>query len=248
MSCFSLAKPRIFDSLIAIFAVVVMTHHGIAQNSEAHPTLLVKKCDDFAISGRGDHATWNATKWVSMTQLDSSVNRYATRFKIQYSNTGVYVLFHGIDRKITTQNFKDFESIFNGDVFEVFFHPDPRVPVYYEYEVNALSKELILAISNLSGQSFQAWTPKKSLIKKLVHVDNGSPAINASITSWSAEIYFPFDALAIIPKVPPIAGTEWHANFCRLDYDTGKMIKWSFSPDIKTSFHELDAFYTIKFE
>ena len=226
--------------------IVVNIECACAQG--ASPSLLVRKCDDFAINGKGDQPEWSNTSWAPLTQIDSSNLRYPTRFKILYSSTGIYVLFSGTDKKITTKDFKDFESIFNGDVFEVFFHPDPAVPVYYEYEVNAMGRELILAISNLTGHNFQSWIPKRSPVKKMVDIKGGSQAINADIESWSAEIYFPFGALGILPHVPPLKGDEWHANFCRLDYDSGKMVKWSYSPNIKTSFHELEAYYTIKFE
>lgn len=234
-------------SFVLLVAIVVGSFSCACAQGHSSP-LIVHKCDDFAINGKGDQSAWAGTDWVALTKLDSSDLRYPTRFKIIYSSTGIYVLFTGTDKKITTKDFKDFESIFNGDVFEVFFHPDPTVPVYYEYEVNAMGRELILAISNLTGQNFQSWIPKRSSVKKMVDIKGGPQAINADIESWSAEIYFPFGALGILPHVPPSKGNEWHANFCRLDYDSGKMVKWSFSPNIKTSFHELEAFYTIKFE
>jgi len=46
---------------------------------------------------------------------------------------------------------------------------------------------------------------------------------------------------------PPSSGTTWNANFYRLDYDSGKMIKYSWMP-IDHSFHEFEKFKPIKFE
>ncbi|MEO5979474.1 MAG: carbohydrate-binding family 9-like protein [Chryseolinea sp.] len=234
--------------MLLLATVVANIMCACAQVMKPTYTLFVKQCQDFTINGKGDNHVWSQVPWIPLVQLDSSNTRYRSEFKILYSPTGIYVVFNGNDNKITTMDYKDFDPIFNGDVFEVFFHPDPSVNVYYEYEVNAMGKEFILAISNLSGHDFQSWIPKRTTVKKMVDVKGGAQTVDADIKSWSAEIFFPFAALGILPHTPPSKGSEWHANFCRLDYDSGKMVKWSFTPNIKTSFHELGTFYTIKFD
>ena len=221
--------------------------------SGENPTIVVRKCADFTITGKGNDTEWSKTEWHQLTKLDNDGKTNATRFKILYSSTGIYVLFQGDDEKITTKSYKDFESIFNGDVFEVFFHPNPEVKVYFEYEVNHLGKELILAISSINGK-FSSWIPRhnegvhRTGIQKMVDVVGGSKEIGSTISSWSAEIFFSYNGLGLLPEVPPTSGTIWNANFCRLDYDTGSMIKWSWTPSIDKSFHELDKFRSIKFE
>jgi len=220
--------------------------------STANELLLVKACVDFPIDGNGDHAEWNKATWNKLTKLDAGSEAYETEFKILHSSTGIYVLFHGVDTKISTQSYQDYEDIFNGDVFEVFFHPDPTTPVYFEYEVNPLDKELVLSISRESGRMV-SWIPwhhsaDNGIVRKKVSIDGGAKQIGSSIKSWSAEIFFPYGSLGLLPSVPPGRGSVWNANFCRLDYDTGNMIKWSWSPSIKSSFHELEAFQSIRFE
>lgn len=213
--------------------------------------LPVKACVDFSITGSGDNSEWNKATWNRLTKLDEGSEAYETLFKILHSSTGIYVLFQGVDTKITTQSYQDYEAIFNGDVFEVFFHPDPTVPVYFEYEVNPLDKELVLCISRQSGRmnSWIPWHrgPENGIVQKKVSID-GEKQVGSSIKSWKAEIFFPYGSLGLLPGVPPEPGSLWNANFCRLDYDTGTMIKWSWSPSIKSSFHELEAFLSIRFE
>lgn len=215
--------------------------------------LIVRKCSDFTVTGKGDNAKWIKAAWNSLIKLDSGGRNYASSFKILYSNTGIYVLFSGEDDKITTRDYKDFDAIYNGDVFEVFFHPNPRTPVYFEYEINQLRKELILMLSRSTDQ-ISPWAPKypaaedRRPVKRMVDVVGGKIEVGASIKYWTAEVFFPYSVLGLLPGVPPGSGTIWNANFCRLDYDSGKMIKYSYSPGIQTSFHELDKFLSIKFE
>lgn len=212
--------------------------------------LLVRKCPDFNLTGKGDNHEWSRTEWNYLTKLDSGSKIYKSKFKILYSAKGIYVLFNGDDDKISTQYDKDFEDLFKADVFEVFFHTEPETPVYFEYEINQLNKELVLLVTNTNGK-FHGWIPwhyeKERRIKKMVNVVGGKKIANAKITSWSAELFFPFELITALGNVPPTSGTHWNANFYRLDYDSGKMIRWAWGP-VQNSFHELEKFRPIKFE
>lgn len=216
--------------------------------SAANP-LPVKHCNDFAITGKGENTEWNKTSWVILQQLDTG-KLYESRFKVMYSSTGIYVLFSGEDEKITSNFRNDFDNLFNADVFEVFFHPDPATPLYFEYEISPLNKELVLLIPNLNGRAY-GWTPwhytGERKVKKNVNIKGGAMEPGAAIHSWSAELFFPYSLLNPLPNNPPASGTIWNANFCRLDYDTGRMIKWSWSP-VESSFHEFKKFRSIRFE
>jgi hypothetical protein len=162
-----------------------------------------------------------------------------------YADSGVYVLFSGLDKKITSPYKNDFEDLFRADVFEVFFHPEPSTPIYLEYEINAYNAELVLLVPNLSKKTF-GWAPwkytgKKKVIKKVqVHKQNNE------MYKWTAELYFPFKLFIPLQNLDVKKGTCWNANFYRLDYDDTKMIKWAWSPIVK-SFHEFEKYGVIQF-
>ncbi|MBL7697367.1 MAG: carbohydrate-binding family 9-like protein [Chitinophagaceae bacterium] len=214
---------------------------------------IVKKCNDFEIDGKGSGKEWDKAEWQTFTALMQADPRHETKSKVIYSEKGIYVLFSGQDEKITTKDYKQFGEIYEGDVFEVFFHPKPGLPQYFEYEINHLGKELILTLSRAKGGAV-AWAPwdyeynRRNLIKSKVNISGGKSKIGASITSWTAEIFFPNAIFALMSGTPPQSGDTWNANFCRIDYDTGKPLEWSWSPGIKKSFHELEQFRSIRFE
>ncbi|MES1224544.1 MAG: carbohydrate-binding family 9-like protein [Bacteroidota bacterium] len=212
--------------------------------------LLVHRCNDFIITGKGDNAEWDKTKWTSLTKLNQPGKEYKTKFKILYSAKGIYVLFNSDDEKIGTEYKNDFENLFTADVVEVFFHPEPAQTTYFEYEVSPLEYELVLLILNTNGK-FGSWMPwhyedKKKVIKK-VNIIGGEMKPGASIQSWSAELFFPFQLLSGLLNTPPVSGTRWNANFCRLDYDTGNQVMFSWSP-VRNSFHEFKKYYSLQFE
>jgi hypothetical protein len=70
----------------------------------------------------------------------------------------------------------DFGDLYKGDVFEVFLHTDPKTPMYFEYEMNQLNKELVLLIPNINGRAY-GWLPwryeKDRTVKKMVNVVGG---------------------------------------------------------------------------
>jgi Carbohydrate family 9 binding domain-like len=215
--------------------------------------LSVVQVNDFSINGKGDNAEWDKAKWNNLSKLDTGGRSYESKFKIIYSKTGIYVLFSGEDDMISTKEYNDLESIYNGDVFEIFFLPSPLTPVYFEYEINQMRKELILTLSKTSDQLY-SWAPRypsieeKKPIKKQVNVTGGRAEVGGSIKAWTAEIFLPYTILSLLPNVPPTKGTIWTANFCRLDYDSGKMIKYSWTPTIIKSFHEIEKFQSVRFE
>lgn len=228
--------------------------HGIA-NEVTNPTqepFLVKRCSEFRITGNGDNPEWDKTEWLTLTKLDPEGSDYNSKFKILSSELGIYVLFHGEDDKITTSDYKDMDKIWNGDVFEVFFQPDTQEPVYFEYEVNQFGKQLLLTISN--SKNGVSWIPFNEYNRNTygtinkVEIAGGPQELDGKITSWRAEVFISYKSLELLSQVPPKSGTLWNANFCRLDHDAGKMVKWSWTPTIESSLHELDKFRAIKFE
>jgi len=239
--------------VIISFCFVMSISHTFADLSKQISTdtsLLVHKCNDFTITGKGDNAEWQKSSWVSLNKIDSNGKAYESKFKILYSSSGIYVLFSGQDDKITSRFGNDFDSLFKADVFEVFFHPEISEPMYLEYEVSPLNKELVFLIINRGGK-LGGWMPwhyegNKKIIKNVI-VNGGEMKNGATIQSWTAEIFFPYTILYPLLNVPPVSGARWHANFCRLDYDSGRMVKWAWSP-IKNSFHEFKNYLSLVFE
>lgn len=87
---------------------------------------------------------------------------------------------------------------------------------------------------------------RKQGIEKNQYKRGGMKAY-APIKCWTAELFIPYKLLSVFQNTPPVKGTLWKANFCRLDYDTGKMIKWAWVP-IETSFHETEWYFPLIFE
>ena len=113
--------------------LLVSTTKVLANPVTVQDTLRVNKVLPFEIDGAGSHTNWNNTSWINLIQLDSSSLDYPSKFKILYADSGVYVLFSGLDKKITSPYKNDFEDLFRADVFEVFFS---RLHCFYNTSFN----------------------------------------------------------------------------------------------------------------
>ncbi|HIE95590.1 MAG TPA: hypothetical protein EYQ63_00925 [Fuerstia sp.] len=238
--------------MLTVAAVMVLSGHATAEDAVATdaPRLTVKKCADFKVTGTGDATAWQKVEWVAMNRRPTGEHEYSTRFKMLYSDAGVYVLFDGSDTTLTSTMKEDFLDLWKEDVFECFFWTSEDHPVYFEYEISPLGYELPILVPNLDGR-FLGWRPwnyegtKK--VQKKVSATGGSNESLSAVTGWRAEVFIPYELLKPLCNVPPKSGSHWRANFYRMDYDGGTTTAWDWAR-VGPSFHEFKNFGTLVFE
>ena len=229
----------------ALTALATSNGHALpAQTPADGPRLTVRATTDFEVTGTGDHAAWQPVAWTALSPRQPGGHPYETRLKLLYSNTGLYVLMDATDKKLTATMTEDFMDLWNEDVFEVFLWPDERHPVYFEYEISPLNKELAILVPNFGGQ-FLGWRPwhyeKDRVIRKATSVTGGPKQSGAAIQGWRAEFFIPYALLRPLQNVPPKPGTRWRANFYRMDHDNGTRTQWMWAP-VGGTFHEFQSF------
>jgi hypothetical protein len=237
----------------ALFAAIAVSSGFLAAEEAAStkpPKMIVTRCDDFKVTGTGDADAWQSAEWESLNRRPNGNHDYTARFKMLYSDTGVYVLFDGSDKKLTATMREDFLDLWKEDVFECFFWTDEKHPVYFEYEISPLGYELPILVPNLDGR-FLGWRPwnyeGERRIRKQVSATGGTNTSMSSVNNWRAEVFIPYQLLTPLQNVPPKAGTQWRANFYRVDYDDEKSSGWDWAR-VGPSFHEFNKFGTLIFE
>lgn len=236
--------------VLCTLALTSRYHGGVsAQTEPQRPRLSVKPAQDFEVTGTGDHASWQRAEWVLLQRRQADGLPYDSRFKMLYSDTGLYFLMEGTDRKLTATMNEDFMDLWNEDVFEVFLWTDERYPVYFEYEISPLNKELAILVPNFGGQ-FLGWRPwhyeRDRQTRKATSIMGGPKEPQASIQGWGAEFFIPYAVLKPLQNIPPKPGTRWRANFYRVDYDGGKATQWDWAR-VGPSFHEYQKFGELLF-
>jgi hypothetical protein len=216
----------------------------------AQPVLDVPPCEDFEVTGDGSAEAWSKVEWTPLKKRTDDGHPYETRAKMLYSDTGLYVLMDATDRRVTATMEEDFADLWHEDVFEFFLWPDTEHPVYFEYEISPLGYELPILIPNFDGE-FLGWRPwhyeEGRKTRKATSVRGGEKRSGAQIEGWTAEIFVPYALLQPLRNVPPKPGTQWRANFYRVDYDGDQQTGWDWAR-VGASFHEYQKFGTLRFQ
>ena len=222
-----------------------------AQRALMQPSVTtVNKTADFDVTGDGSNPAWGKTKWLDLHKRGGANHDYSTRIKILYSPTGLYTLMEATDKKLTATFDKDFENLWTEDVFEAFLWPEEKDPVYFEYEISPLNRELPIVVPNLEGK-FKGWLPwhydgdRKT--RKATSVSDGEKKSGSSISGWKAEVFIPYALMEPMRNATPVSGTKWRANFYRVDHDGGKSTGWDWAR-VGPSFHDFRNFGTLIFE
>jgi hypothetical protein len=218
--------------------------------SPARPTLKVARTTDFDIASADSAAAWSKIEPTPLNARANTDASLATSVKMLYSDRGLYIRMHAVDRRITATIREDFADLWFEDVMEFFLWPDETHPVYFEYEISPLGYELPILVPNFDGK-FLGWRPwhyeGDRKIKKVVQIEGGQQESAAAITGWQATMFVPYELLAPLQNVPPKPGTQWRANFYRMDYDAKQPASWDWSR-VGPDFHEIEKFGMLMFE
>ncbi|HLA54146.1 MAG TPA: carbohydrate-binding family 9-like protein [Flavitalea sp.] len=212
--------------------------------------LSIPKTSDFELKGDTSSAAWQMAKWTNVSPYPSSPNKYKTRSKLLYSETGIYVLFVCEDQRLTNTMQSDMLDLWNEDVVEIFIQPDPQKPDYFEYEISPLDYELPLLIYNNEKLQLNSWLPfhyeGKRKTRHKTQIIGGKKQGSSTVKGWIAEVFIPYEILKPIMAKQPESGTQWKGNIFRLDYDKPNS-SWSWQPTTG-NFHQYDRFGTFNFE
>jgi len=234
------------EEIRRLFPIIEKKAQILSEPTAGGSILKVKHTTNFDVTGDGSAANWNNTEWLMLRQRNNTNVTYQTQLKLLYSDSGIYCLYRCEDRKIKATLKEDFLDLYNEDVVEAFFWTDETAPVYFEYELSPLNYELPILVPNIKG-NFLGWRPwhyeGSRRTKHATHIDKNGEAV----TSWTAEFFIPYALLTPMANVPPQKGTQWRANFYRIDYDKGEAT-WQWQIVQRESFHDYQSFGTIVFE
>jgi len=228
-----------------LMAFLFLNWNGLIAQTNNNGPLLVKKTKDFTLTGTGNEANWNNTEFVKLSKKDPGSLNYHSKFKILYSDSGIYCLYVSEDAKITSTLKEDFTDLYNEDVVEAFFWPDEKSVIYFEYELSPTNYELPILVPNYKGK-FLGWRPWHYENERKTRHATSIQKQGEQIQSWTAEFFIPYTLLNPLQNVPPISGMKWRANFYRIDYDQGNNY-WTWQP-IRLNFHDYEKFGTLIFE
>jgi hypothetical protein len=221
-------------------ASALVSRHAVCRWAAAPPVL----------DGKLDDPCW---------QKADAINRFAAFWKkapcpgttayLVWDDDALYYAATMTDRELRSHGTKRNDSLWDGDVFELFFKPSATKPEYYEFQANP--RALV----------FEVYWPKRSAelgdFTKLPLL--GSKAVAALEGTldqpgdrderWTVEGRIPWSAFMPTGGRPK-AGDQWLFALCRYDYGPKgtEPVTMSSAPLTQSSFHRHEDFGKLEFE
>jgi hypothetical protein len=173
----------------------------------------------------------------------------ATRAYLVWDDDALYYAASMDDAELRSFGTRRNDTLWNGDVFELFFKPSPSEPPYYEFQANPRGVVFELAFPK-RGQYPGDLAKAAPLGSRAVVTLNGTlDEPGDRDVGWTVEGRIPW--LAFAPTGgKPRPGDEWLFALCRYDYGPKGTtpVLASSAPLTRPSFHRHEDYGKLRFQ
>lgn len=177
-------------------------------------------------------------------------NGKGTRARLLWDDDALYIAGEMTDAEMRSFGTKHNDSLWNGDVFEMFFKPDANKPAYYEFQSNPKGVMFEVAFPARGAKLAGPFGELPTLGMTVVAVVDGTlDKPGDKDKGWTVEVRIPWTAFAPTGGKPK-AGDTWKFAICRYDYgpEGTEPILFSSAPLTQPSFHRHEDYGNLKFE
>ena len=236
----ALALP-LFVSATAIAADPPVTRNAVAKWTKTAPK----------IDGKLDDPAWEGATVIEdfPSFWSKTDNGKVTRARILWDNEALYIGATMKDAELKSFGTKHNDTLWDGDVFEMFFKPSKDKPAYYEFQVNPKSLTFESAFPG-KGADLGSRTDLTSLgMFAAAKVDGTRDKPGDVDNGWSGEVKIPWTAFKLGGGKPK-PGEIWSFAFCRYDWGPKgtNPVLMSSAPLTQMNFHRVEDYGKLKFE
>jgi hypothetical protein len=224
--------------------------------ADANPVLVTKDAvctwadQPPLLDGKLDDDCWKKGKAiVNFASFWSSTPRMGTKAYLAWDDDALYYAGHMTDNELRSFGDHRNDSLWNGDVFELFFKPRTDKPEYYEFQANP--KALVFEVGwPRRGHNYGDLARIPALgSKALVAIEGSLDHPGDDDKAWTVEARIPWTAFALTGGKPKV-GDVWSFALCRYDYGPKgtEPILMSSAPLTKPSFHQYEDYGKLRFE
>jgi hypothetical protein len=223
-----------------VIADEMVTRHAICRWAAQPPVL----------DGKLDDRCWQKAAVIDhFASFWTKTPRAGTFAYLVWDDDALYYAASMTDAELRAFGTKRNDTLWEGDVFELFFKPAVDKPEYFEFQANPrmLVFEMAFPKRQHDSLAFAKAPPLGS--KAVVALDGTLDKPGDRDLGWSVEGRIPWTAFAIAGGKPK-PGDEWRFALCRYDYgpEGTKPITMSSAPLTKPSFHHYEDYARLRFE
>jgi hypothetical protein len=218
----------------------IVTRQAICRRA-AQPPILDGKLDD---------PCWQKAAVIDhFASFWTKTPRDGTFAYLVWDDDALYYAASMVDAELrsfgTTRN----DTLWEGDVFELFFKPSALKPEYFEFQANPRAVVFEMAFPRRGGNPLAFKTAPALGSKAVVALEGTLDHTGDRDRGWSVEGRIPWSAFAPAGGKPN-AGDEWFFALCRYDYgaDGTRPVLMSSAPLSEPQFHRYEDYGKLRFE
>jgi hypothetical protein len=175
--------------------------------------------------------------------------RAGTFAYLVWDDDALYYAGSMTDSELRSYGTKRNDTLWDGDVFELFLKPSADKPAYFEFQANPKMFVFEMAFPR-RGAELGAYTEAPLLGNKaVVALDGTLDQSGDRDRGWTVEGRIPWSAFAN-GEAKPKPGDEWFFAICRYDYgpEGTKPVLMSSAPLTQPNFHRYEDYGKLRFE
>jgi hypothetical protein len=202
------------------------------------------------LDGKLDDPCWrNAAVIDRFASYWSKTPRHGTRAYLVWDDQALYYAAAMTDSDVKAYGTGRNDSLWDGDVFEMFFKPSAEKPAYCEFQANP--RELVFEMAFPERRAHPGSFMNEPVLgnKAVVVVDGSLDQPGDKDKGWTVEGKIPWSAFATAGGKPK-PGDSWIFAICRYDYGPKgtEPILMSSAPLTQPSFHHYEDYGRLRFE
>jgi hypothetical protein len=202
------------------------------------------------LDGKLDDPCWRQAKVIDrFASFWTKTPRAGTRAFLVWDDEAIYYAGTMTDAEVRAFGTQRNDTLWEGDVFELFLKPSAERPEYFEFQANPRGVVFEMAFPK-RGQHPENYHKGPLLGTKAVAVVDGTlDHPGDRDRSWTVEGRIPWTAFALT-GAKPRPGDSWLFAICRYDYgpEGTQSVQMSSAPLTQSSFHRYEDFGTLRFE
>jgi hypothetical protein len=202
------------------------------------------------LDGRLDDPCWQQAKVIDhFASYWNKTPQAGTRAFLVWDDEAIYYAATMSDAEVRAFGTRRNDTLWEGDVFELFLKPSAERPEYFEFQGNPRGVVFEMAFPK-RGQYPESFNNAPLLGTKAVAVIDGTlDHPGDKDKGWSVEGRIPSSAFALTGSKPK-PGDSWLFAICRYDYGRqgSKPVLFSSAPLTQSNFHRYEDYGTLRFE
>jgi hypothetical protein len=203
------------------------------------------------LDGKLDDKCWQKAAVIDhFASFWSKTPRSGTFAYLVWDNDALYYAASMTDTELRAFGTKRNDTLWEGDVFELFFKPSGEKPEYFEFQANPKMLVFEMAFPKRATRDFRTFPAEPPLGSKAVVALKGTlDHPGDKDQGWTVEGRIPWSAFARGGGRPK-PGDEWFFALCRYDYgpEGTKPITMSSAPLTQPNFHRYEDYGKLRFE